>query len=573
MSRKYSALLATSALSRWLAIFVLLAGLLWVGLKPAQAALALRFNVPTSTADLFINADGTATVEYTYVFDNTSGGDPIDAVDIGMPTTSYDLSSASGTVNGQPVESIEKSPYVDPGIALNLGSGTIQAGQTGQVQAHIGVIKRILFKASEKEAEAYGSFQFQPNFFDSQYVSGQTDMTVTLHLPPGLKAEEPRYFTPKDWPGAAEPETAIDDQGRVYYRWHAANASSSKQYTFGASFPARIVPAGVLLTETPNINLDSLCPFIICAGIVGFIILIIYSSIVGNRKRKLDYLPPKVSVEGNGIKRGLTAPEAAVLMQQPMDKILTMLLFAVVKKGAATVTSRDPMKIEVTTPAPADLQTYESEFLHAMSLPTTREQRSALQDLMTNLVKSVAEKMRGFSRKETVAYYQDIMTKAWQQIEQANTPEMKMQAFDESMGWSMLDRNFDDRTRNVFGQQPVFMPMWWGRFDPGMAGRVGPAAPSMPSAPMAGNLPPQGINLPSLPGADFAASITNGMQSFASNVVGDVTSFTGGVTQKTNPPPPPTKSSGSGGSGGSSHSCACACACAGCACACAGGGR
>jgi len=41
-----------------------------------------------------------------------------------------------------------------------------------------------------------------------------------------------------------------------------------------------------------------------------------------NPKTQLQYLPPKIKIEGNGIKRGLTAVEAAVLMEQPMDKVL-----------------------------------------------------------------------------------------------------------------------------------------------------------------------------------------------------------------------------------------------------------
>jgi hypothetical protein len=63
--------------------------------------------------------------------------------------------------------------------------------------------------------------------------------------------------------------------------------------------------------------------------------------------------------------------------------------------------------------------------------------------------------------------------------------------------------------------------------------------------------------------------MVGGMQNFASDVVGNVTSFASGITEQTNPIP---KSSGGSYSGGSG-SCACACACAGCACACAGGGR
>ncbi len=59
----------------------------------------------------------------------------------------------------------------------------------------------------------------------------------------------------------------------------------------------------------------------------------------------------------------------------------------------------------------------------------------------------------------------------------------------------------------------------------------------------------------------------------SSKVLGDVRSFTSGVTNRTNPVPVAKSSYSGRSSGGGGHSCACACACAGCACACAGGGR
>ena len=42
----------------------------------------------------------------------------------------------------------------------------------------------------------------------------------------GVKPEEPVYFTPKGWPGNAAPEAGIDPQGRVYYAWQSAKATS-----------------------------------------------------------------------------------------------------------------------------------------------------------------------------------------------------------------------------------------------------------------------------------------------------------------------------------------------------------
>jgi hypothetical protein len=202
-----------------------------------------------------------------------------------------------------------------------------------------------------------------------------------------------------------------------------------------------------------------------------------------------------------------------------------------------------------------------------MTTEKEREQREQLQTMMIALVKTVSEKMRGFSRKETLAYYKDIMEKAWEQVQAADTPEVRMQRFDDNMDWTMLDQKFDDRSREVLGRGPVIVPMWWGRYDPGFGRSAGPSV-STSGVPTQVGRAPGTSNMPSLPGAEFAASISGGIQSLSSNVVGDLTSFTSGITDKTNPAPVSTTSSRGGGG-----SCACACACAGCACACAGGGR
>ncbi len=564
-------------LRRVICVMLVLWVLITLSFQPAFAQTYL-FSVPESTVDVYVNEDGSVSIEYYYLFQNDRSASPIDIVDIGMPTTSYDLGSVSATIDGQPVLRITRSEYVDPGVEIHLGQYQIHPGDRGELRVSIGRVERILFKTNETETdEPYASFQFQPNFFGSEFVTGQTSMTVTLHLPVGLEENEPIYFQPSNWPGVNEPDSGYDNQDRVFYRWSAGNTNISRQYVFGAAFPARLVPEAALLTEVPfTIDSDVICPAMFCLGFAGFMALTIYAGIKGERKRRLEYLPPKVSVEGNGIKRGLTPVEAAIVMQQPMDKILTMILFSVIKKGAAKVIARDPMKIQAAQTLPEDLRPYEAEFIKAMADNKPAAQRRMLQDMMTGLVKTVSEKMRGFSRKETVTYYQDIMRKAWQQVEQAQTPELKMQMFDDAMDWTMLDKNFDDRTRETFGPRPVIVPTWWGNFDPTYSGgSVATAARPTISVPSAGNKPPQGVSLPTLPGGDFAASMVGGIQSFSSNVVGDLTSFTGGVTAKTNPVPKKTSSTSGrrGGGGGGGRSCACACACAGCACACAGGGR
>jgi hypothetical protein len=258
----------------------------------------------------------------------------------------------------------------------------------------------------------------------------------------------------------------------------------------------------------------------------------------------------------------LTAVEAAILMQEPLDKVMTMILFGVIKKEAAEVVTRDPLTLKVASPLPAEMRDYETDFVQAFTLPNKPAQRKALQDMTVKLVRGVGDKMKGFSRRESVDYYKSIMERAWQQVESADTPEVQSKMLEESLEWTMLDKNFDDRTRRTF-TGPVFVPMWWGRYDPTWSHTGGGvSAPSMPSA--------AGGRSGGLPGSAFAASVVTGMQHMSSGVIGNVNTFTSGVTNVTNPPPPPSRSGGSYHGGGG---CACACACAGCACACAGGGR
>ncbi len=532
------------------------------------------FAVEKQDMEVFVNEDGSLTIDYTFVFANQPGAHPIDIVDVGLPNNNYVLNSITAEIDGSPVASIEKSDYIDIGIMVDLGNQAIPPGQRGTLHVNIGTINKSLYPSEIEADEDYASFEISPTWFGPQYVTGNTDLTVTLYLPVGLTSEEPRYHTPQSWPGDSQPVSGFDNVGGIYYQWNSPNANAYTQYKFGASFPARFVPESQIV-KPPAISIDpeAICSGLICLGIAGFFVLSIYSATVGAKKRKLKYLPPKIAVEGHGIKRGLTAIEAAILMEQPMDKVLTMVLFSVLKKGAAEVVSREPLKIKITQPKPEGLHAYEEEFLIAME-KDKKEQRLLLQTMIINLVQSVSKKMKGFSRKETINFYKEIIEKAWNQVETAQTPEVKSEKYDENLDWTMLDKDYDHRTRDTFGTGPVFIPTWWWRYDPS----VRPATSSPTFGKVDASPSPIGsgqtsINLPSLPGADFAASITNGVQSFASGVVGNVTDFTNGITNKTNPIPKTSSSGRSSRGGGGGGSCACACACAGCACACAGGGR
>ncbi|MEP7133826.1 MAG: hypothetical protein ABI904_02725 [Chloroflexota bacterium] len=524
------------------------------------------FSLDKEVVNAYWNKDGTLALDYLLTFTTQPGGHTIEFVDVGMPNGNFDFNTIKADINGNQLSiSSDFQGTGSDGFAVQMGGYAIQPGQTGTVHVSVGRVTGVLYKDSGDAN--YASAVFAPLYFQSNVVTGTTDITVTYHLPPGVKPEEPKWHAaPAGFP--SEPAAAFDAQDRITYTWRNPNANGETQYKFGASFPKSYVPASSIVTvKLPSISIssDTIGIFFFLCFFGFFFLGIPVLTMVSSNRRKLQYMSPRISIEGHGIKRGLTAVEAAILLEQPLDKVMTMILFGVIKKNAAQVVTREPLQIDATSPLPDGLRDYELNFLTAFKEEKPATRRNLLQDMTVKLVRSVSEKMKGFSNRETKDYYKSIMEKAWQQVEAADTPEVKSQKFDEALEWTMLDKDYDDRTRRVF-HGPVIVPMWWGRYDPSYP-RSAPASSSLPTPSM--SMP----SVPRLPGSDFASSVATGVQTFSQKVIGNVTDFTSRVTNVTNPPPPPPKNTGGGRGGSGGRSCACACACAGCACACAGGGR
>ena len=126
------------------------------------------------------------------------------------------------------------------------------------------------------------------------------------------------------------------------------------------------------------------------------------------------------------------------------------------------------------------------------------------------------------------------MEKAWQEVESAETPEVKAEKYSDAVDWTMLDKNYDTRTRQTFGTGPVFMPYWWYRADPTIssttAGGLGGSVRSAPSAQPAANRPPSPC--PACPVLMRRLPWSISVTAFSSGVVGNVASFTGAVTKQ-----------------------------------------
>jgi hypothetical protein len=551
-------------MSRRVVMSVLVALLLVLAMGQWTPALAqgLSFSLDTNISHVYINKDGSADIEYELTFTCDQGADPIDIVDVDMPNESYDLSSAVATINGQPVSKIAKSEVVNTGIEIHLGKYAIQPGRTGTVRARINVAKMVY---PDTQDDAYASVEFYPTTVDSEYVHGTTYLQANFHFPAGVTSEETRWhyqeFTSWD----------LQDD-RIVFTWTNQAADGGKQYKYGVSFPRKYVDT-VYTPPAFDTTIFGQIADVICSGplccILGFGGLWIGAIVLGSvqsGRRKFKYLPPALSVEGVGIKRGLTAVEAAILLETPLNKVLTMMLFGLLKKEAINVLSDKPLRVQVSPKRPTDLRPYEKQFLEAVNKDGSLSEKN-LRTTMVELIKEVNKKLKGFSRKETVTYYKDIVNRAWQQVQTSETPEVRSKRFDEGLEWLMMDKEYDDKTERTFREGPVFLPTWWWYYHPWRAATAsaggGQARPSS-----TGTGGGRQVTLPTLPGAAFAGTVVSGIEGVADRVVSSVERFTGGVTKVTNPPPVRATSGRSSGGG-----CACACACAGCACACAGGGR
>ncbi|MEL7625785.1 MAG: hypothetical protein AAGU15_02895 [Anaerolineaceae bacterium] len=589
--------MVTTRLDKRLLLVALGLLLLFVAFLPATPSHAqtYRFTLPTYEVEAYIEADGSVTLRYYMVFQNDPSASPIDFIDLALPYANYDLRSIEATIDGQPMPEVNDSAYVN-GAELALKNLAIQPGAQGTVIATVPGITDILFPYDQPDHDNYVNFQFTPNFFDSEFDRSQnTEYRMTIVLPPAVGSQDGVYYVPKRWPGEDISEASLTQDNRVYYSWFTNNADVHTEYEFGAAFPASAVPAGAISApetyQEPgpsggssgnNIGgiisgiLSSIPCILVIAGVIGIGIFARKSQQQQSASRKLQYFPPKLAVDGKGIRRGLTAVEAGILLEEPLDKILTMVLFGLLKKEAIKVVEKEPLSIQANEPLPEGLYDYEIQFIKAFSETGKDKQRRSLQAMLIELVDKVQEKMKGFSTEETKAYYKDIVRRAWLAVEGAETPEIKSAQYDHTLEWTMLDDQFNNRTQQTFVNSPVFVPYWWPLYNPGFAAAPSAGVTASPGVSVGGGGGSKpSISMPHIPGSDFAASIINGATAFSAGVVGDLTGFTSAVTNRTNPIPVSRPSSGSSGfrGGGGGTSCACACACAGCACACAGGGR
>jgi hypothetical protein len=363
------------------------------------------FTVDRNVSQVTVRPDDrSADVEYWLTFTCAPGAPPIDLIDVGLPHAGYDLETSQawyspGTGEGErvPLSGIVPSPYLDAGVTIPLGEHAIQPGEQATIYFRVNVPYMVYVDYGRR---SYASVRFKPTYFGSEFVQGTTYMEIRFVFPPGVESKQARYHgTPFD-------EAAVVDD-RIVFTYVYPQARGDETHSHGISFPRRYVQsmrrsAGEVIEDTldsltrPIGNLIERSPGLFCTGsiAVGFFV---FSTVqqVKARQRKMKYLRPTMSIEGVGIKRGLTAVQAAILIETPLDTVLTMILFSTIKKGGVVVLSQDPLRLRAVEPRPqADWQDYETAFMGSINehgVPVGSKVQQVVVDLVDS---SLAAKKR-----------------------------------------------------------------------------------------------------------------------------------------------------------------------------------
>lgn len=617
---------------RALALVVLLLGVTALG-APVWAQ-GYSFAVPELRMQVYVQPDASVRIVYDFTFENY--GRPIDIVDIGLPHEGYDIDTMSAKINGVNLGDIRTSEYIDVGVEVHLGSQAIPSGETGTLHFECTMPNMVYQDTTRKD---YASLQITPTWFDEDLVRGTSNIRVAVHLPEGVQPDEALHQ------GVNFSNKALY-QGRTVVVWQWQSGTATQPYQVGVSFPQRGMDRVVKMTlldltikwlkDNPAVRflLGAGClilftflffrfsggtgftVFVILAGGLLFVLIVSPLSvliltplmvplIIVNelhlRSRRKTYLPPIAQVEGGGIKRGLTAPEAATLLELPLNKVLTLVIFGLLEKGIVRQTQADPLTVEVVedyqavdNPSLSSIRdrrrhrrqvaqqkgtvihTYETYFIDALERNAGQPVSEIdFSDPMEKLIKIAAAKMKGFDLSDTQEYYRRVISRAMDQASSLGEIEAREEYLDKYLPWVMMNEDYSP----VFTHRSYrYWPIWM------RSRRVGGTAPS-------GGKAGSGGGRPSVGGRTTTGDVAGSFAGWAENTMGGLAAailpgslnvptskggfvdlsgvdrVTGDVFEAL---AEASKSSGSGGGGGG---CACACAGCACACACAGGGR
>ncbi|MBN2474937.1 MAG: hypothetical protein JXB62_10045 [Pirellulales bacterium] len=598
----------------------------------AAAAQDYRFGVPKLQMLVSVRPDASVHIAYDITFRNHPGAHAIDVVDIGTPHKGYDLGNIQASSGGRPLGGAAHSTYIDCGFEIPMGAGTIQPGREGTLHVEFDMPEMVFQDTTNAEL---ASLRITPTWFDGSSLQGNTHIQVAVQLPRSVKPEEALHqglkFTSK---------AATDDGALVGWDWPADRLDGP--HLVAVSFPKRGLDRVVVLSkldlllkwfrESKGARVTVAIVFLVAFGLLffrftggtGISVWVVLSAVAcfvfylspglhllsmptvfvligfnewSLARRKVHYMPPVAQVEGGGIKRGLTAPEAAALLELPVAKVLGLVVFGMLKKGMLRQQQADPLIVEVDqdflipteTPSAtvADryrfyrnvgqkkgtvVHKYEHGFLYLIQHnPGKPLQQINFSVPLRKLIERAAARMKGFDLSDTQDYYRSIVRRACDQASAVGDLAQREKAIDRNFEWILMG---EDHGR-VFDYGRPYRPIW-------IRGLGAPSSGGVPA----------GGGAPSIPGQTSFGDVAASFSGWAENTMGSMaTSISPGSLNVARPAGGFLNLSGAdkvtgeffqalgeaaasgGGGGGGGGGCACACAGCACACACAGGGR
>ncbi len=159
-------------------------------------AASLSFSVAAEDVNVTVVRDGSVDIDYHFLFTGVSG---LDGVDIGMPNSFYNLSTATSriVVHGTTYAPalVHVSPNIDQGVAVEFSSAlqaTIQNAGTFDLYFHINNPHMVYLNTLVNNTVGVS---FTPTWFDSSYQQGNTGVLVErLIFPVGFDNESQAYW-------------------------------------------------------------------------------------------------------------------------------------------------------------------------------------------------------------------------------------------------------------------------------------------------------------------------------------------------------------------------------------------
>jgi hypothetical protein len=521
-----------------------------VGLVSAQDRV---YTFDHQWAQIFINQDGTIDLTYNVTLTLTSGAN-INYVELGQPKGDFTIGEVVDQY-GHQLQATDSSSGSNYQVKVNLYQ-PLTAGNTIWFTVTTNVAGMI---SNDTQNPGNYGMQFAPQWMPVPIH----DVRVQIVLPPNVTINEVKTPADKFWNSTSTVE------GRVAVFWQIPVLQPNEQYLLGVSFPANYLPDYNPAQPSGGVGLETIIALIVLP-IIALIVIIAVVQVA----RKSTYSAPKVSMETLGIKRGLTAVEASYLLDLKPTQIVTEILYSLLQKRAVWAESTNPsLKLRImpayenkTGTDENPLRYYEIDFLNAVKDDGTLDEEKLAHTIMF-LRDTVEQKLRGYSRRDTVDYYRKIVAKAWTQVEQAGTADLSSKAYDVQLLWLMLDSNYRSRTETtfrdrVFEPSPLWFWYWYGY------SHYNPHPTYKPNV----DTPTQSAKPPTIPGAEFANNIATAVEKTSSNFVVSIEKFANAIIPAQTPKTSHQPARHDAGCVCACHACACACACVSCACACAGGG-